>query len=260
MFGVAAAVGLAVPWLSHAIPETARFTRARERGTTETSVTRDLFRPPYRRPAVGLLVAATLRPVGTVALGSWAFFHAVENLAIPPATVSLIYLGAALSVLGNPFGAWMSDRFGRRPTLVANVLLLLATGVAYYWVPAGPSGPGAWILGFFFATFAFASQAFSVANRLLDSECFPTHLRATYTGANAMAEAAGTVVSYLALYGLLVWTDHLPLAVTLLASTSVLASIPVFLATAPETRGLTLDEASGEPEDDDPPVGSAAAS
>jgi len=108
-------------------------------------------------------------------------------------------------------------------------------------------GPATFIpLAVAFNLFAFASNGFSVANRLLDSECFPTHLRATYTGANALCDAGGVVVSYLVLSALLLWLDDLSLAITILSGTTVLASVPIFLATAPETRGLTLEEASRE--------------
>jgi MFS family permease len=157
-----------------------------------------------------------------------------------------------MSMLGNPVGAWMANRWGRKPTLVFNVATMLVAGVAYFWIPGDQGLLTVLGLGVTFAGFAFASQAFAVANRLLDSECFPTHLRATYTGANAMGEAIGTVTSYLALSGLLAWVGDLPTAITLLAGTSILASIPIFLATAPETRGLTLEEASQEDVEDVP--------
>jgi putative MFS transporter len=252
MYGVAALPALALPFVRRSLPETKRFTRAQVRGATESSRARDLFQPLYRRRAIGLLLAGTLRPIGIVALGGWAFYHAVENLGIPAAQVAWIYVGGAMSMLGNPVGAWMANRWGRKPTLVFNVATMLVAGVAYFWIPGDQGLLTVLGLGVTFAGFAFASQAFAVANRLLDSECFPTHLRATYTGANAMGEAIGTVTSYLALSGLLAWVGDLPTAITLLAGTSILASIPIFLATAPETRGLTLEEASQEDVEDVP--------
>ena len=250
LYGIAALPALALPFVGGSLLETRRFTRAQSRGATQSSRARDLFQPRYRRRAIGLLLAGTLRPIGMVALGGWAYYHAVENLGIPAAQVAWIYMGAVVSMLGNPIGAWMANRMGRRPTLVINVVAMLLAGVAYFWIPGHHGLLTVLGLGVTFAAFAFASQAFAVANRLLDSECFPTHLRATYTGANAMGEAIGTVTSYLALSGLLAWLENLPLAITLLAGTAILASVPIFLATAPETRGLTLEEASQEEAED----------
>jgi len=244
LYAIAALPLLALPFVRRSLPETRRFTYAQSLGTTEISRARDLFAPRYRRRSIALLAAGTLRPIGLVALGSWAYYHAVENLGLPASQVTWIFMGAGLSMLGNPLGAWMANRFGRRPTLVINVAATLVFGVAYFWIPGGRGLMTYLGLGFTFAAFTFGIQAFGVANRLLDSECFPTHLRATYTGANAMAEAIGNMTSYLILSLLLAWIGDFPIAITLLAGTTILASIPIFLSGAPETRGLTLEEAS----------------
>ena len=54
-----------------------------------------------------------------------------------PAVMTLILVvGGAAGLLGIPLGARLSNRWGRRPTLASFSLLCVASGIAYYWVPA----------------------------------------------------------------------------------------------------------------------------
>ena len=68
---------------------------------------RDLLAPAWRRRAIGLVAVGVLRGAGLGALGSYAFFHAVDNLA-QPAWVAAAVLG------GRRHGsAWSATRSAR---------------------------------------------------------------------------------------------------------------------------------------------------
>ena len=85
-----------------------------------------------------------------------------------------------------------------------------------------------------------------MADRCIDTELFPTALRATYAGMARLAAAIAGVVCQFALSGLTSWLGGLPQAIAVLSLATFLPSIPIFLWAAPETRGLSLDEASLE--------------
>jgi predicted MFS family arabinose efflux permease len=253
-FALGALPLLALPWVRRALPETARFERAAARGAIRASRMNDLFRGAYRRRAVGLLLAGTLRPVALIALGSWSYYHIVQTLELAPWVASLIFLlGGGLGLGGNAIGVRMSNRWGRRPTHALCASLTVATGIFFYWIP----GWLGWLLPFALGLTFFLNQtamhAFGVADRCLDTELFPTQLRATYAGWCRLAVALAATVANFALSGLSFWLGGLPLAVTVLSVAAFAPSLVIFLAVAPETRGLSLDEAALELAPTSPP-------
>ena len=84
LWALAALALLAIPWVRRSLPETRRFARAVEDGSVARTRARDLFRGPYRRRAIGLLAAWTLRPIGVTAVLTYLFYHGVSNLALTP--------------------------------------------------------------------------------------------------------------------------------------------------------------------------------
>ncbi|HKJ24753.1 MAG TPA: MFS transporter, partial [Myxococcota bacterium] len=120
------------------------------------------------------------------------------------------------------------------------------TGIAFYFVPQGfPGGQLAGLALVFFVN-QIGANAFGVADRCIDTELFPTALRATYAGMARLAAAVAAIVCQFALSGLSGLLGGLPQAIAVLSLATFLPSIPIFLWSAPETRGLSLDEASLE--------------
>jgi putative MFS transporter len=239
---------LAFPWMRSSLPETRRFTRAVESGSVATTRTRDLFHQPHRRRAIGLLAAWTLRPIGVNAVLTYLFYHGVGNLALPPAVVTAVFLvGGGVGMLGIPLGARLSNRWGRRPTLATFSLLCVVGGLAYYWVPAEVAGVPGLALGVCFAINQIGFSAYNVAERCLDTELFPTALRATYAGSTRLAQAVATVAANFAVSALATPLGGIVPAITLVTVATALPALLIFLAVAPETAGQNLDEAALEP-------------
>jgi predicted MFS family arabinose efflux permease len=254
-FAVMSAGALALPWVWRHAPETGRFETAREGGRVERARLRDLLAPRYRRRALGLALAALLRGAGLGTLGFYVFHHAVSNLGLEPWAVALVFVGGGtLGNLGNPAGAIASERWGRRPTQVVFVLLTLLGGVAYYLVPAGLglTTPIALALAFF--VFVFSVQAFGVADRLVDTELFPTALRTSYAGLRLIVEAGSTALGNFGLAAFIAWFDQLGLAMAALVPGLVVPGLAIFWWATTETRGMTLDEAALEAGTDAPSV------
>jgi len=248
LWALAGLVLLALPWVRRSLPETRRFERAVESGSVAATRARDLFHGPYRRRAIGLLAAWTLRPIGVTAVLTYLFYHGVSNLALTPAVVTLIFIGGGgVGLLGIPLGARLSNRWGRRPTLATFSLLCVAGGVAYYWVPADFPGSPALALGVCFAVNQIGFSAYNVAERCLDTELFPTALRATYAGSTRLGQAIATIAANFAVSALATPLGGIVPAITLVSLATALPAVAIFLAVAPETAGQGLDETSLEP-------------
>jgi putative MFS transporter len=238
---------LALPWMRSSLPETRRFARAVEDGSVARTRARDLFHGPYRRRAIGLLAAWTLRPIGVTATMTYLFYHGVSNLGLSAGVVTLVFIaGGAFGMAGIPLGARLSDRWGRRPTLATFSLLSVAGGIAYYWVPADFAVVPWSALAACFAMNQISFNAYNVAERCLDTELFPTALRATYAGSTRLGQAIATIVGNFAVSALAGPLDGIVPAITVVSLASALPAVAIFLAVAPETAGQALDETSLE--------------
>jgi predicted MFS family arabinose efflux permease len=249
-FALMSASVLALPWVWRHAPETGRFELAHERGRVQRARMRDLLEPRYRRRAVGLAFVGLLRGAGLSALGFYIFHHAVKNLGLEPWAVALVFVGGGtLGNLGNPAGAIASERWGRRPTQVVFVLLTMLGGVAYYLVPAGTGLTTPILLSLSFFVFVFSVQAFGVADRLVDTELFPTALRTSYAGLRLVVEAGATALGNFGLAACISFFGGLGLAMAVLVPALVVPGLAIFWWATTETRGMVLDQAALEETD-----------
>jgi len=247
LFAIAGASVLLLPWIWRRVPETGRFERIRETAVSDRARVRDLLAPAWRRRAVGLVVVGVLRGAALGAVGFYAFHHAVKNLGLPSALAAGVFGGAGfLGIFGNTAGALLSERWGRRPTQVAGALLTVVSGVAYYWVPAGLGATTPLLLGLCFFGYVFGVQAFGVADRLVDTELFPTRLRATYAGVRMVGDAAAQVLQNFGVAAAIGVFGRLELALSVFVPVLVVPSLALFWWVTTESRGLSLDEASLE--------------
>jgi Na+/melibiose symporter-like transporter len=238
---------LLAPSVRRSLTETGRFARAEADGSTARARARDLFGARYGRRAAGLLLAGLLRPIALVATGTWTYYHMVDTLGLSAAVASgIIVTGGAVGLAGNPLGARLAARWGRRPTHALGASVTIATGIAFYFVPEGFAGGQALGLASCFFVNQLGMNAFGVADRCLDAELFPTALRATYAGLARLSAAVAAVVCQFALSALTGPLGSLPAAIAVLSVASFLPSLPIFLWAAPETRGLSLDQAALE--------------
>src|SRR4029453_6327735 len=118
--------------------------------------------------------------------------------------------------------------------------------IAYYWVPGGR---GAWTplgLGLAFLLYVVGIQAFSVADRLVATELFPTRLRGTYAGVRGVGDAAAATLQNFGLSAAIGAAGSLQLAMALMVPALVLPALALFWWVTTESRGLSLDEAALE--------------
>ncbi|MDR0285779.1 MAG: MFS transporter [Propionibacteriaceae bacterium] len=135
---------------------------------------------------------------------------------------------------------WLNS-LGRRPLLIGSLgfmtLGLLIPGIA----PAAP----VFIIIVAFALYAFFSGGPGILQWLYPNELFPTEARATAVGVAIAISRVGVVIST---YGLPLFLDAYGIGPTMLVGAGLLiVALVMSVAMAPETRGLTLAEASSLP-------------
>jgi putative MFS transporter len=187
------------------------------------------------------LVAALTAAVGLV-IGpafTYLFVYGERVLGASPAQMAVLVLVAGPTGLaGLLVGRLAADRIGRRVTATAAMVLLGAGGIIAY-----SDGLVQLALGYLLAI--FASAAVIPSGGALDSEIFPTSVRATAAGWVAAAAVAGSVAG-LAAFGVLADASGTfqVAAITVSLPAILLAGAYFWL---PETRGMELEESAPEP-------------
>ena len=238
LYAIGALPLLALAWLRRELPETTRFQAAHAEAAPWWQPFRSLWRAyPGRLAALVSLVASI-----EFAIASAVYFMVKalqETHGWARSEVTVLYVaGGALAVLGNQFAGQLSDRIGRRPLLMA-LLIVLGVGFGgFYW----GSGP---LVGAFWIAQVFALQGATVLARALGSELFPTSYRSTASSIRMLAGTIGGSLGLLlesALYGAL--GSHAAAITALLPGLAVGVAIVAFAI--PETAGRELEEVSPE--------------
>jgi len=243
-----AAPVLALPWLRRALPETARWRAAAERGETARARMAEVMAPAYRPRVVGVVGYVLLGTTATIALGSYPYYHLVSGLGLSPAFGTLVLiLGGAVGMLGYPLGGRVCERIGRRGTLGGGALLSAALLVAYYRMPREPENLAGVALATLFAAGSLFGNASIVAIRSASTELFPTRLRSTVNGWIAVANALAGIAGNAAVALLTHPAGGLPQAISWMAL-GIVPAVLLFWALVPETTGLELEAAALEEE------------
>lgn len=249
-WGVAALPLFALPFVRARLVETERFQNARADGRVAAARVGDLLRGAYRRRALGLWAIALLRPVAITATQTWPYYHMVKTLGLAPASASLVYfVGGGVGLAGNYLGARWTDAWGRRPTTLIGTLVAIASGIAFFFVPRTNETSLVPTLIAVMALNQLATSTFSVADRCIDAELFPTALRATHLGVVRLMNAAAGVAAMFGLSLLAGPLGSLANAIALISVVTLVPALALFLLVVPETRGLSLEQASldGDP-------------
>jgi len=142
-------------------------------------------------------------------------------------------------VLGALIGIWLTIRLSRRGFLIGSFAVTCASLVALAVLPS--SAAIAMIVAF--AIFTLTMSAFSNLVGVFPPECFPTEVRASGVG---LAIACSRLGSAIGTFLLPVGIATLGFHATMFALAGVLlVGMIVSIAWAPETKHLTLEEASG---------------
>ncbi|VVN68025.1 MFS transporter [Pseudomonas fluorescens] len=165
----------------------------------------------------------------------WTPSMMAERGVVSGSLIVTILIMALGSLCGFATTAYMSDRLGRRPTLMILSLASWIVTVAYMFVPLNPFV--AHVMGFLVG--ALAIGMFAALGPFL-SELFPTQVRTTCMG---FSYNVGKSVGAMAVTGVGLLAAKFGLSQSVGAFCLVAYAIAVFaLLLLPETKGVRLDE------------------
>ncbi|MGF6721461.1 putative MFS transporter [Paraburkholderia sp. GAS41] len=142
-------------------------------------------------------------------------------------------------ILGALIGIWLTIQLPRRVFLIGSFAVTCLSLVALSLLPSSASV--AMIVAF--AIFTLTMSAFSNLVGVFPPECFPTEVRACGVGlAIACSRLGSAVGTFLLPLGIVQLGFH---ATMMVLAVVLLIGMVVSIAWAPETKNLTLNEASG---------------
>jgi putative MFS transporter len=226
---------LFVAWMRRRLPESGRFTAARDEGRLAPRW-QAILQPPHRKWLVLIVAAAFLTQLLTQAsVFAIDYLQTDRHLSATASNLMLIFAGLPgipLMVLAGS----LSDRHGRRLVGCLFGSFSVIGALAFFWIPGGipvllPS-MSLVLVGSMAATPVLGTYA---------AELFPTALRGQAGSWVVVAKLSGQAASLAIGAGLVALTGGLPWAVTFLAVGPALG-IVLFAVAFPDTHGRELED------------------
>ena len=203
---------------------------------TEQGTFAELWRPPYLRRTVMLVLFQTLQTIGFYRFGNWAPTFLLKRGFSLLHSLEYTMLIALVSPVGPILCAWTSDRLERKWTIVVLALLVAAFGLGF----GNASTPAAVVA--FGALLTLCNYWFSAAFHAFQAELFPTRIRATgvgftYSWSRLSAAFSSLLIGTVLLHGV-------PAVFALLAAAMTAVAV-IVAALGPRTNRVALEELSG---------------
>jgi len=212
-----------------AAPESAR--PSRERGKFA-----ELWRPPYLRRTVMLILFQMLQTIGFYGFANWAPTFLLKRGFSLLHSLEYTMLIALVSPAGPILCAWTADRLERKWTIVVLALLVAVFGLGF----GSASTAGAVVA--FGALLTLCNYWFSAAFHAFQAELFPTRIRATGVGFTYSWSRLSAAFTSLLIGAVL--AHGVPAVFALLAA--AMTGVAVIVAVlGPRTNGVALEELSG---------------
>ena len=200
----------------------------------ERSSFAELWRPPYRRRTIMLVIFHALQTIGYYGFANWAPTFLLRRGVSLVHSLEYTLLIALVSPLGPALAVMTSDRLERKWAIVTMALLIAAFGLGFaFWsVPVLIVASGALV--------TLCSNWFSALLHAYQSELFPTRLRATGVGFTYSWSRLSAVFSSL-LIGVVLVRGGVGAVFTLLAAAMCGVALIIGFA-GPRTNRIALEE------------------
>jgi putative MFS transporter len=200
----------------------------------ERSSFAELWRPPYRRRTIMLVIFHALQTIGYYGFANWAPTFLLRRGVSLVHSLEYTLLIALVSPLGPALAVMTSDRLERKWAIVTMALLIAAFGLGFaFWsAPVLIVASGALV--------TLCSNWFSALLHAYQSELFPTRLRATGVGFTYSWSRLSAVFSSLLIGAVLVRGGVGAVFTLLAAAMCGVALIIGFVG--PRTNRMALEE------------------
>jgi len=194
----------------------------------------ELWRPPYRRRTIMLMIFHALQTIGYYGFANWAPTFLLRRGVSLVHSLEYTMLIALVSPLGPALAVLTSDRLERKWAIVGMALLIAALGLGFaFWsAPVLIVASGALV--------TLCSNWFSALLHAYQSELFPTRLRATGVGFTYSWSRLSAVFSSL-LIGAVLVRGGVGAVFTLLAAAMCGVALIIGLF-GPRTNRITLEQ------------------
>jgi MFS transporter, putative metabolite:H+ symporter len=194
----------------------------------------ELWRPPYRRRTIMLVIFHALQTIGYYGFANWAPTFLLRRGISLVHSLEYTLLIALVSPLGPALAVLTSDRLERKWAIVTMALLIAALGLGFaFW-----SAPVLIVLSGALVT--LCSNWFSALLHAYQSELFPTRLRATGVGFTYSWSRLSAVFSSL-LIGAVLVRGGVGAVFTLLAAAMCGVALIIGVL-GPRTNRITLEQ------------------
>jgi putative MFS transporter len=225
---------LYVAWLRRTLPESTLFEQQSQRAAKQRwwQPLREILHKQRRDTlAIALIALCFWFPLSPMLYFMSKYLQQTRGFA--PQEVSLLYLVAGgLALLGNTLAGRLSDRIGRRPTLIAGVLFHCIASILFY------NGSG-WLLPVTWVAALFSYFAVDVMVNAISGELFPTASRSTASTLRSLCSTLAAVAG-LAVEGILYAKLGSHSAAISVMCLSSLLTIPVVVLMLRETSATQL--------------------
>jgi putative MFS transporter len=200
----------------------------------ERSSFAELWRPPYRRRTIMLMIFHALQTIGYYGFANWAPTFLLRRGVSLVHSLEYTMLIALVAPLGPALAVLTSDRLERKWAIVTMALLIAALGLefAFWSAPVLIVASGALV--------TLCSNWFSALLHAYQSELFPTRLRATGVGFTYSWSRLSAVFSSL-LIGAVLVRGGVGAVFTLLAAAMCGVALIIGLF-GPRTNRITLEQ------------------
>ena len=234
LYVIAALPILYLAWLRRLLPESTLFERYVKSDVKELlwHPILEIYRTQRREMAAIALIAATFAFQLSATVNFMSKYLQETHHYAPPQVSLLFIVAGSIALFGTTIAGRVSDRVGRRPTLVVALIMNCLANLAFYNT-SGFLLPLAWIA----ALFSFF--AVEVMINAMGGELFTTRCRSTASTLRAIASMFAAVAG-LAIEGSLfnIFGSHAA-AISLLCLSSLLA-LPVIILMLRETSQTEL--------------------
>jgi putative MFS transporter len=195
----------------------------------------ELWRPPYLRRTVMLIIFQTLQTIGFYGFANWAPTFLLKRGFSLLHSLEYTMLIALVSPVGPILCAWTSDRLERKWTIVTLALLVAAFGLEF----GSARTPVAVVI--FGSLLTLSNYWFSAAFHAFQAELFPTRIRATgvgftYSWSRLSAAFSSLLIGAVLLHGV-------PAVFALLAAAMTGVAV-IVAALGPRTNRVALEDLS----------------